>query len=92
MTAHRPYVTGGSFGDLDRNTESFRVYNDGAFAGLLRNFICKFTSENIFQMRRYHYSLLLPWKFDIIANSLNAHLDRDKALQFWREGLMRQTI
>jgi hypothetical protein len=81
----RPFVTGSSFWKQDDNY----YHNDGAFAGLLQGLIPLSKSEPLFQPRQHHHSLLLPWRLDLLAHGLDILLGRDKATQFWEEGMKR---
>jgi hypothetical protein len=80
----RPFVTGSSFWKQD---DDF-YYNDGAFAGLLRSVI-PFSKTESFQPGRHHHSLRLPWSFDLLFHGLDILLGREKAIEFWEEGLKR---
>lgn len=81
---YRPFVTGSSFWKQDGG----HYYNDGAFAGLLR---CMIPSSEgyLSQLGRNHHSLLLPWSFDLLSRGLNILLGREKAIEFWEEGLKK---
>jgi hypothetical protein len=68
-------------------------YNDGAFAGLFQSFIPMSKQYgHFFHPQRYHYSVLLPWSFDLISNGLNILLGYERAVHFWEEGLRRCDI
>lgn len=81
----RPFVTGSSFWKQDDNY----YHNDGAFAGLLQSLIPLSDSEPIFQPHRHRHSLLLPWNLDLLSRGLDILIGREKAVQYWKEGLKR---
>ncbi|KAL3794328.1 hypothetical protein ACHAW5_009888 [Stephanodiscus triporus] len=85
QTTWIPFVTGSSFWKQDDNY----YHNDGAFVGLLQSLIPLSDSEPLFQPRRHRHSLLLPWNLDLLSHSLDILIGREKAVQYWTEGLKR---
>lgn len=86
QTTYIPFVTGPSLGSMD---QFGNTHNDGAFASLLYGWKRFSKDSHRADDAEQYYELKLPWDVDLLYNGLNIVLDYDKAMLFWRRGLLR---